>query len=195
MRNLFKYLAATLLLSTLPTLSHATTPGMRGVDHFGFTVPDLDQAVGFLVEVMGCEAFFTIGPFGPFEDDWMKENLNVHPRASIPVAHMVRCGNGTNFEIFDYDAPDQQLEPPRNSDIGGHHIAFYVDDMDEAIAYMKGKGVTFLGEPHLFTDGPLAGLNWVYFMAPWGMQMELVSAPDGKAYEKTTDARLWDPRD
>lgn len=141
MRNPFKYLAATLLLSSLPALSHAATPGMRGVDHFGFTVPDLEQAVGFLVEVMGCEAFFTIGPFGPFEDDWMAENLNVNPRASIPVAHMVRCANGTNFEIFDYDSPDQRLEQPRNSDIGGHHIAFYVDDMDEAVTYMKDKGV------------------------------------------------------
>lgn len=157
MRNPFKYLAATLLLSSLPALSHAATPGMRGVDHFGFTVPDLEQAVGFLVEVMGCEAFFTIGPFGPFEDDWMAENLNVNPRASIPVAHMVRCANGTNFEIFDYDSPDQRLEQPRNSDIGGHHIAFYVDDMDEAVTYMKDKGVQFLGEPHLFTDGRWPG--------------------------------------
>ncbi|NVK42910.1 MAG: VOC family protein [Oceanospirillaceae bacterium] len=183
-----------LLLTATATLSSAATPGMRGTDHFGFTVPDADQAVDFLVDVMGCQAFFTIGPFGPFEDDWMKENLDVNPRASIPVAHLVRCGNGTNFEIFDYDSPDQRTEKPKNSDIGGHHIAFYVDDLDASIAYMKERGVHFLGEPHPFTDGPLEGLTWIYFMAPWGMQMELVSAPDGKAYEQSTDARLWDPR-
>ncbi|MBR9884363.1 MAG: VOC family protein [Oceanospirillales bacterium] len=175
-------------------LSVAATPGMRGTDHFGFTVPDAQEAVGFLVDVMGCEAFFTIGPFGPFGDNWMTENLNVHPRAEIPVAHLVRCGNGTNFEIFEYTAPDQRREQPRNSDIGGHHIAFYVDDLDSAIAYMKGRGVEFLGQPHPFTSGPLEGLTWIYFMAPWGMQMELVSAPDGKAYERSTESRLWDPR-
>ncbi|PKO81770.1 MAG: glyoxalase, partial [Betaproteobacteria bacterium HGW-Betaproteobacteria-13] len=41
---------------------------------------------------------------------------------------------------------------------------------------------------------PLKGLTWIYFMSPWGMQLELVSAPDGRAYELTTSERLWDPR-
>ncbi|MBV1790173.1 VOC family protein [Marinobacterium sp. D7] len=188
-------LALLCLLTSLPALTQAATPGMRGTDHFGFTVPNAEEAVGFLVDVMGCEAFFTIGPFGPFEDDWMSENLDVNPRATIPVAHLVRCGNGTNFEIFEYTSPDQRTQKPKNSDIGGHHIAFYVDDLDEAMTYMKGKGVKFLGAPHPFTSGPLQGLTWIYFLAPWGMQMELVSAPDGKGYEKSTDSRLWDPRD
>nr|WP_082708464.1 VOC family protein [Marinobacterium profundum] len=183
------------VLSTLSASANAgSTPGVRGTDHFGFTVPDTDQAVDFLVDVMGCQAFFTIGPFGPFEDNWMQDNLDVNPRAEIPVAHLVRCGNGTNFEIFEYSSPDQRKTQPKNSDIGGHHIAFYVDDLDAAIASMKAEGVRFLGEPHPFTDGPLAGLTWIYFMSPWGMQMELVSSPDGKAYEKTTPDRLWDPR-
>ncbi|MBY4674989.1 VOC family protein [Marinobacterium arenosum] len=184
-----------LLLAILCPLANAATPGMRGTDHFGFTVPDADQAVDFFVEVMGCQAFFTIGPFGPFEDDWMKENLDVNPRAEIPVAHLVRCGNGTNFEVFEYKSPDQRRAQPKNSDIGGHHIAFYVDDLNASIAYMKQRGVRFLGKPHPFTDGPLEGLTWIYFMSPWGMQMELVSAPNGKGYEKTTASRLWDPRD
>jgi hypothetical protein len=43
------------------------------------------------------------------------------------------------------------------------------------------------------TEGPNAGLSWVYFLAPWGMQLELVSAPDGMAYEKETDRRVWKP--
>jgi catechol 2,3-dioxygenase-like lactoylglutathione lyase family enzyme len=30
-------------------------PGMTGVDHIGFTVPDLDEARTFLVDVLGCE--------------------------------------------------------------------------------------------------------------------------------------------
>lgn len=38
-------------------------PGLRGADHIGFTVPDLEQAVQFFVEVIGCEAFYPLGPF------------------------------------------------------------------------------------------------------------------------------------
>ena len=175
-------------------LSSAGLPGMRGLQHIGITVPNLQEAVDFFVEVIGCEAFFTIGPFGPFDDDWMSVNLDVHAEAIIPAAHLVRCGNGTNLEIFEYTAPDQRTEQPRNSDIGGHHIAFYVDDMDSAVAYLKEHDVEVLGEPKTFTEGPMEGLTWVYFMAPWGMQLELVSSPYGMGYEAETGSRLWDPR-
>lgn len=186
-------LALSLLLAA-PAVQ-AELPGMRGTQHFGFTVPDRQAAVDFFVEVIGCEAFFTIGPFGPFDDDWMTENLRVHAEATIPAAHLVRCGNGTNLEIFEYTAPDQRTEPPRNSDIGGHHIAFYVDEMASAVAYLEAHGVEVLGEPKTFTEGPMEGLTWVYFMAPWGMQLELVSVPDGMGYEAAGASRLWDPRD
>lgn len=165
-------------------------PGMRGADHIGFTVPNVKDAVAFFEGVIGCKAFTTIGPFAA-KDNWMKDHLNVQPRAQIPLITMVRCGHGTNFEIFEYQAPDQRRRQPKNSDIGGHHIAFYVDDMDKAVAYLKSKGLRILGDPTKMTEGPTAGETWVYFLAPWGMQLELVSSPDGKAYEKTSTGKLW----
>jgi len=82
--------------------------------------------------------------------------------------------------------------PPRNSDVGGHHIAFYVDDMAAAIAHLKKHGVKVLGSPTPMKSGPSAGETWCYFLAPWGMQLELVSYKS-KAYEKTTKDRLWSP--
>ena len=42
--------------------------------------------------------------------------------------------------------------------------------------------------------GPEGGLRSCYFLTPWDMQMELITYPNGKAYEKDTEARLWDPR-
>lgn len=172
----------------------ATLPGLRGVDHFGFTVPDLEQATAFLVEVLGCERFYDLGPIGA-EDDWMRRQLNVDPRAVIRRIRNFRCGNGANFEVFEYDADHARAEPPRNSDVGGHHVALYVDDLDAAIAHLRAHGVRVLGEPVLRRDGPNAGRSWIYFLAPWGMQFELVSYPQGMGYERTTQARMWDPRD
>ena len=77
--------------------------------------------------------------------------------------------------------------PPRNSDVGGHHVALYVDDLDAAVAYLREQGVRVLGR----ADGELGaheGQRWVYFLAPWGMQFELVSYPDGKAYFRNPEA-------
>jgi len=52
--------------------------------------------------------------------------------------------------------------------------------------------VRILGTPTLSKNAS-AGQTWVYFLSPWGMQMELVSYPGGKAYEKETNLRLWHP--
>ncbi len=167
-------------------------PGLRGTDHIGFTVPDLDQAVAFFVDVIGCEPFYDLGPFSS-DGDWMATHLNVPARAVMKRLKFLRCRHGANFEIFEYQAPGQNTAQPRNSDVGGHHLAFYVDDMAAALDHLRAHGVRILGEPTLRTAGPSAGQTWVYFLAPWGMQLELVSYPNGKGYELTSTARLWHP--
>ena len=169
-------------------------PGLRGTDHIGFTVPNLDEAVDFFVNVIGCEAFYELGPF-MFDDDWMQAQLNVHPRAVMKKLRFLRCKNGSNFELFEYEAPDQNTNQPKNSDVGGHHLALYVDDFDTALSFLKSKGIRILGEPIVRTEGPSAGQTWVYFLSPWGMQLELLSYPDGKGYEQETSRRLWHPAD
>lgn len=188
-------LAATVAALPAATLSSGAKaggiPSLRGGDHFGFTVPDLQQAVAFFKDVIGCEEFYPLGPFADDKGTWMADHLNVHPRAKIDDMRLMRCGHGNNLEIFQYDSPDQNRRGPKNSDVGGHHIAFYVDDMAAAVTYLRGKDVQILGEPSVTTQGPSAGEAWVYFLAPWGMQLELVSYPKGKAYEKDYDGRLW----
>ena len=157
-------------------------PGLRRVDHIGFTVPDLDQAHGFLVDVLGCEYLYSLGPFVHEDSDWMAEHLNVHPRTVMRRNSFFRCGGQTIFEVFHYEAPDQYPTPPRNSDIGGHHVALYVDDLDAAVARLREHGVRVLGEPTA-SKGAHEGQRWIYFLSPWGMQFELVSYPGGKAVE------------
>jgi len=167
-------------------------PGLKGTDHIGFTVPDLAAAVDFFVNVIGCEAFYELGPFRA-DDDWMQTHLNVDRTAVMKRLKFLRCGSGSNFEIFEYEAPDQNPRPPQNSDVGGHHLAFYVDDIAAAVAYLSARGIRILGQPTVRTSGPSAGQAWVYFLSPWGMQLELVSYPGGKGYESACSRRLWHP--
>jgi glyoxylase I family protein len=131
-------------------------PGLSRVDHIGFTVPDLEEASGFLIDVLGCEYMYSLGPFRHDDSDWMLEHLNVHPRAVMQQLHFFRCGDQAIFEVFQYSAPDQATTPPRNSDIGGHHVALYVDDLDAAVDYLKSHGVTVLGDPTA-SKGPSEG--------------------------------------
>ena len=119
-------------------------PGLRGTDHIGFTVPDLEQATRFFVDVIGCTYVHSLGPISD-DTDWMAKHLNVHPRARVREIRFFRCRQGSNFELFEYAAPDQKREPPRNSDVGGHHLAFYVDDMDAALTHLRAHDVRILG--------------------------------------------------
>lgn len=167
-------------------------PGLRGTEHIGFTVPDLDQAERFFVDVIGCEKIYSLGPFAYESGDWMLEHLNVNPRTVMQELRFFRCKNGPNFEIFQYQSADGQEQQPRNSDIGGHHLAFYVDNFEEAYQYLQSQGVQFLGAPTL-SRSHSEGQTWCYFLSPWGMQLELVSYPNGKAYEINASTKLWHP--
>jgi catechol 2,3-dioxygenase-like lactoylglutathione lyase family enzyme len=177
-----------------PTAPSRGIPSLRGHDHTGVTVPNLQLAIDFFVDVVGCEL---ITRFGPFRDDtgsFMSDTLNVHPRAVIQEIALLRCGMGSNIELFQYSAPDQRTAAPKNSDIGGYHIAFYVDDIESAVAYLKSHGVRVLAGPLPVTEGPAAGQVINYFLAPWGLQLELISYPLGMAYEAGASRLLWSPK-
>ena len=166
---------------------------MRGVDHIGLSVPDLDQAVRFFVDVLGAEEFFRHGPYGP-SGEQSRINFDRHPDSIVEGIAMVRCFN-TNIELLEYSSPDQSTHWPSTSDFGGHHVAFYVDDLDTAVAQLHASGVNVLGKP-MNLPGPESGpqARFIFFRTPWGLFLELVSYPMGKAYESTTDRRLYDPR-
>lgn len=174
-------------------------PGFHGMEHIGFTVPNINEACDWFERILGAETLYTAATnFRHDDDDWMAEHLHVDPRAVIKEFRYLRVGNGTNFEVFEYEAPDQVTQPPKNSDVGGHHLAFYVDDMDAAISFLQENDVEVLAEPTAYTEGPNLGLIWCYFMAPWGLQLEVVSAPGGTVYDNEAKARgktrLFNPK-
>jgi catechol 2,3-dioxygenase-like lactoylglutathione lyase family enzyme len=159
-------------------------PGVRGVDHIGVTVPDLAAAHDFFTQVLGCRYLYRLGPFRHDDpaDDWMSTHLGVADRTVMEELRFYRLGGQAIFEVFQYAATEQAATPPRNSDVGGHHVAIYVDDLDAAVAALRAHGLETMGEPTAST-GASAGQRWVYFRSPWGMQFELVSYPGGKAFD------------
>jgi catechol 2,3-dioxygenase-like lactoylglutathione lyase family enzyme len=168
-----------------------SSPMFVGVDHVGITVPSITAATDFFEHTLGCVAVTSTGSFKS-EDDWLSVHLGVNPRAEVVEIAMLRCGFGSNVELFEYRDSTRSTRQPNNADIGGHHLAFYTPNMAEAIRSLEAHGVKVMGAPTTKTSGQTAGETFVYFLSPWGLQLELVSAPRGKQYEATTHGpKLW----
>ena len=192
-----KYSLAIAAIATVASLGAAradTIPGMRGHDHTGVTVPNMVEAVDFFTNVIGCKKATSFGPFADDKGTFMTDLLGVDSKAVIKEITLMRCGFGSNVELFEYTAPDQKDLRQKNSDIGAFHIAFYVDDIAAVKAYLDKKGVATRMGPLPITEGPVAGQTILYFQAPWGLQFEAISYPEGMAYEKSAETKLWDTK-
>ena len=178
---------------TLTSTAQAQVPGIKsaGIDHVGITVPNMREAERFFSEIFGCVAVTKIGPSSMTNSLSNDRKTQVPARAKSMTIKMLRCGHGSNIELFEYEGSKGKTIPPDHEDLGGHHIAFYTDDVEAGVAYLKSKGITVIGEPMTMTSGDTSGETWVHFFAPWGLEMELVGSPKGKAYEKRAPVKLW----
>src|SRR5918998_1151211 len=130
-----------------PTTSGGGTglPGLRGVDHLGITVPDMEQATTFFVDVLGCELLYEREPPG---DDSPRDRLGVPAGSRIQAVRFLRCANGANVELFEFYSPDQREDFPRPSDVGIQHLALYVEDLDAAVEHLRRHGVELMSGPN-----------------------------------------------
>lgn len=168
-------------------------PTARNVDHYAYTVADLDAAVDFCTTVLGADVLYRLGPVEEPDSDWMARQLGVHPRASTHIA-MLRLGPDSNLELFQYTAPEQRTQAPAFTDVGGHHIGIHVSDLDVALAEAaRSPHVRVLGEPRTVTSGPAAGNRWIHLLTDWGMRLELRELAAELPYEKETEARVYRP--
>jgi catechol 2,3-dioxygenase-like lactoylglutathione lyase family enzyme len=181
------------MVDETPTMASGRTglPRMRGVDHVGITVPDIEQATRFFVDVLGCELLYRREP--P-RDDSPRHRLGVPAGTRIQSVHFLRCANGANIELFEFSSPDQREDFPRPSDVGIQHLAIYVDDLDAAAEHLRRHGVKLMDGPNPL-PGPEAGEGnrFIYARTPWGLTVELISYPAPMAYQQHSDARRWRP--
>jgi catechol 2,3-dioxygenase-like lactoylglutathione lyase family enzyme len=175
--------------------STAAIPGLTGIEHVGLGVPDIEAATRFFADVVGCEPIYDIGPFDAAQD-WMAHHLAAGPGTRIHRMRVLKVADGPTVELIEFEGPDGRTPlSPSAPDFGpgGFHIAFYVEDMDAALAALKAHGTSILSGPVEMTEGPSAGLTWLYFRAPWGQQLELVSYPGGIAAYRKKRLQVWRP--
>jgi catechol 2,3-dioxygenase-like lactoylglutathione lyase family enzyme len=166
--------------------------GRIAVDHIGVSVPDLDEAISFFVDVFGFEVVLRAGPYDNFGYVWPGEDGPEQANLRLAV---LRQGDH-NVELLEYSGRSAgDLSPaPRPADPGGMHLALYVEDIYEAEARLKGRSdIRFLCPVEKEQGGPLDGLDWAYLLTSWGLVIELIRWQPGLPYEAATEKRLAPP--
>jgi len=126
---------------------------IRGVHHIAIIAGDYETCKRFYTELLG---------FSIIRETYRKE------RDSYKLDLAV---NGTyQIELFSF--PDSRERGSRPEARGLRHLAFEVDDVDEAAAELMAKGVTV--EP-VRTD-ELTGKKFCFFQDPSGQPLELYQA-------------------
>ena len=112
--------------------------GVVGVDHAGITVPDIDQAIAWFHDVMGCETPLTFGPFSGQSGAIF--STSIRPAVDRGGSARPLRPERQHRALPVRRARPAPRRPPRNSDYAGHHIAFYVTDLVAADGLPRGQG-------------------------------------------------------
>lgn len=164
-----------------------------GLQHIGFTVPDMDQAVAFLTNIFGAVTVMECGSVD-VDDDFMKRHLGVPAGCKISDQRVLQVGNGSALELFEYTGPGKASAIKHNGEVGAMHLAFEVEDTYEVAERMRASGVDTLEGPTLIEGGPMDGLVWMYLRAPWGQYFEVLSAAGPLGYEKDGGPKMYSPK-
>jgi catechol 2,3-dioxygenase-like lactoylglutathione lyase family enzyme len=144
------------------------------VDHIGITVPNLEEATTFFVECLGWESWYQEDPL---DDREISDAVGVEPGGSLRYA-MLRSPSGLKLELLEWTVPGKApTTVPRNSDNGAFHLAFSVTDVDATASRLARCGGAAVRSSVVATEGKEAGLKWLYCVAPWGLEVELVEVP------------------
>ncbi|WP_083403879.1 VOC family protein [Curtobacterium sp. MCBA15_001] len=168
-------------------------PAVRGIDHVGLTVPDIDQATDFFV--LGLGAVVLYDRF--LKSEPLRRTPDVQQRLGIPhtmaqgALRMLALPNGPGLELFEYHGRGQRAAA-RPSDLGWQHVAFYVDDLDESLDRVEAAGGYRYADPRdLGGNESGLGNRFVYVGMPWGSTLELISYPTLQEAELGAPRRKW----
>lgn len=168
-------------------------PGRLSVDHVGYTVPDLEQALDLFINAFGCELVFMGGPYDDAGYIWPGDDKPAE--TPMRCALLTHCGT-MNIELLEYNNPSQEnAVSPRPCERGGAHICFFSENIEEAVNVLRDReDVLVMGNVEKETDGAICGADWIYTVTTWGLVIELMRwEPGTLPYEKTTESRLVPP--
>ncbi len=137
---------------------------VRRLDHVGINVADLDAATAFFLDL----GFSREGEMSMRGD--LLDKVTGLMDAHTDVVFM-RTPAGDQIELIAYHAPadDHGLEIAPPNRLGIRHIAFVVDDLNDIVGKLRGKGIETVGSVEQYEDVYLV----CYVRGPEGIIVEL----------------------
>ena len=142
---------------------------IKSVDHFSFTVSNIETALHFFRDLLGLQATPVMEV----------ENENVQKIVGFPDAllriSIVQIPGGSKLELIEYVRPAGISVDSQSCNPGAAHIAFEVDDIQRTYQDLSGKGVPFIHAPVWARGNDGAGIWGVcYLKGPDRITIELV---------------------
>jgi catechol 2,3-dioxygenase-like lactoylglutathione lyase family enzyme len=115
---------------------------IKGVDHIGIAVADLDRSVRFYRDTIGMQVIAQ-APLGGA----LYEAMLGLPGVTGRVATLER--GGLQIELFEFYTPKSELgaAAPRLHDLGITHFCIRVEDIDAEYLRLSAEGVHFNAPP------------------------------------------------
>lgn len=147
---------------------------LSSIDHINIVVKDLEAMIRFYSEALG----FTVTKRVTISGEWIDRTVGLSGVTGEVV--YLDLPAGPRVELIRYVSP-LGLEPvglDQPNTIGLRHMAFRVEDIDQAVHRARLAGVTFLSEIQTVPDSQVtyAGgvrKRLVYFRDPEGNLLEL----------------------
>jgi catechol 2,3-dioxygenase-like lactoylglutathione lyase family enzyme len=138
---------------------------IKGLEHAGLSVADLDRSIAFYRDLIGLEVIRVIEA-GP--EMRLGEVVGL-PGCRARIAHLQK--GSAMLELFEYQEPRGRKLPEdhKQADHGFIHVGFTSTDTRAEYQRLRSQGVQFISEPVEFRPGV-----WIaYFHGPDGEVCEL----------------------
>ncbi len=145
---------------------------VTAVDHTGFAVSSLNEAVRFWTEALG----FTLEQQSEIGGDFLHQVTGVDdPNVQAAI---VKAPDGFVIELLQYSKGRQNGSAPESAGaIGAAHLALTVKDIDAAIARVEVAGWKIKGSPQPIPGGPRKGTLTAYVSGPDHITIEFMQPP------------------
>lgn len=147
-------------------------PNVMTVDHTGFAVSSLDEAIRFWTKALG----FTLERRSEMGGDFLHQVTGVDdPGVTTAI---VRAPSGYAIELLQYSKGRRNGAVPSSAGaIGSAHLALTVKDIYAAIGHVEAAGWKAKGSPLPIAGGPRKGTLVAYISGPDHITIELMQPP------------------